>query len=98
VPVWVDKTLQKSVHVDPNYRYNTLSEFVYDLSHPNPKFIKSGPPPLIEKHPIAFWQSVSAVLLILVIWLVATHPTLFDTKNASCKSLETNCTTTLRED
>jgi serine/threonine protein kinase/serine/threonine protein phosphatase PrpC len=74
VPNWIDQTIQKAVHIDPNYRYTTLSEFVYDLSHPNPKFTSGGPPPLIEKNPVAFWQMVAAVLLVMVFLLAGTHP------------------------
>ena len=74
IPVWLDQTIQKAVHIDPNHRYTTLSEFIYDLSHPNPKLVSGRQPPLVEKYPVAFWQTVAAFLLLLVILLAGTHP------------------------
>lgn len=80
VPVWLDYCLRKALHIDPNYRYTALSEFVYDLSHPNPKLMNGVRPPLLEKHPVAFWQAVSAILALIVLLLAATHPLIIDTK------------------
>jgi len=91
VPVWLDKTLQKAVHCDPNHRYTTLSEFIYDLSHPNSKLVSGLQPPLVEKHPLAFWQTIAALLLIVVILLASTHP-LFT--QSTRKSEDTTITTT----
>src|SRR4029078_11238408 len=31
IPAWVDAALRKAVHPDPLQRYESLSEFVYDL-------------------------------------------------------------------
>ncbi|EAR10591.1 bifunctional protein-serine/threonine kinase/phosphatase [Reinekea blandensis] len=74
VPPWLDMTLRKALHIDPAHRYSTLSEFVFDLTHPNPAFTRSGSVPFIEKHPVVFWQSVSAILLFLLLILAGTHP------------------------
>ena len=35
IPIWIDATLRKAVHPDPNMRYASLSEFLFDLRHPN---------------------------------------------------------------
>jgi len=53
-----------------------ISEFIFDLRHPNKAFLSKTRAPLIERHPIIFWQSVSFVLAIAVIALMATHPSL----------------------
>jgi serine/threonine protein kinase len=66
IPAWVDDAIRKAVHPDPNERYGELSEFVFDLSHPNKAFLDRTRPPLIERNPVVFWKSVSFVLLILV--------------------------------
>lgn len=64
VPIWVDRALAKAVHPDPRQRYQDLSEFIYDLYHPNAEFLKSKPAPLLERNPLAFWQWLSAILVI----------------------------------
>jgi serine/threonine protein phosphatase PrpC len=70
IPAWVDDVLRKAVHVDPQQRYEALSEFVHDLRHPSQAFLNRTRPPLIERHPVRFWQAVSAVLAAAVLALV----------------------------
>jgi serine/threonine protein phosphatase PrpC len=74
IPAWVDATIAKAVHPDPLKRYDELSEFVYDLYHPNKEFLSKTRPPLIERNPVVFWKSVSAVLMVIVVvllWMLA---------------------------
>jgi serine/threonine protein kinase len=75
VPLWVDRALAKAVHPDPRQRYQDLSELVYDLYHPNAEFLKSKPTPLLERNPLAFWQWLSAILVLtnLVLFYFATR-------------------------
>jgi serine/threonine protein phosphatase PrpC len=61
---WVDGALRKALHPDPAKRYETLSEFLYDLSHPNPRFLDVSRQPLIERNPLGFWKGLSALLLL----------------------------------
>jgi len=70
IPFWVDQTLKKALIPDPFYRYTLLSEFVYDLRHPNQKFIKQSQPPIFERSPVAFWKSVSVSLSFVIIYLL----------------------------
>ncbi|MFA7355371.1 MAG: bifunctional protein-serine/threonine kinase/phosphatase [Sulfurimonadaceae bacterium] len=67
IPIWVDEALRKAVHVDPNERYEELSEFLYDLRHPNREFLKKSRPPLIERHPVVIWKSISFILLVIIL-------------------------------
>jgi len=69
VPGWIDGVLRKAVHPDPGQRYGELSEFMFDLRHPK---ALAGPSaaPLLQRHPLAFWQATSALLLALVIALL----------------------------
>ncbi|MBY0417187.1 MAG: bifunctional protein-serine/threonine kinase/phosphatase, partial [Pararheinheimera sp.] len=69
LPVWLDLTLEKALHPDPTKRYQALSEFLYDLRHPNAEFQK--PLSLIELHPLWFWQCLSAVQALIILWLIA---------------------------
>jgi hypothetical protein len=34
IPAWINEVLRKALQPDPLKRYETLSEFVYDLRHP----------------------------------------------------------------
>jgi serine/threonine protein phosphatase PrpC len=70
IPAWVDDVLRKAVHPDPLQRYEALSEFVHDLRHPSQAFLSRTRPPLIERHPVRFWKTVSAVLAAVVVVLV----------------------------
>lgn len=71
IPAWIDDAIRKAVEPDPFVRYGELSEFVFDLHHPNQDFLNKTRPPLIERNPVIFWKSVSFVLLLAVIALSA---------------------------
>jgi serine/threonine protein phosphatase PrpC len=73
IPAWIDDAIRKAVEPDPFERYEVLSEFVYDLHHPNNEFLNKTRPPLIERNPVIFWKSVSFVLLMLLMVLGAFH-------------------------
>lgn len=64
VPLWVDGALQRATACDPRERYDTLSEFVYDLGHPNSRFESRAPLPLIERNPVRLWQGIAAAMLV----------------------------------
>jgi len=63
IPIWLDKALEKASNPDPKLRYDLLSEFIHDISAPNDRFMSDIPAPLIERNPVAFWKSVSLVLV-----------------------------------
>ena len=62
IPAWIDAVLQKAVHPDPYKRYEEMSEFVFDLRHPNRSNLNMRPVPLIERNPLLFWKGLSFVL------------------------------------
>jgi serine/threonine protein phosphatase PrpC len=70
IPFWIDGVLRKAVHPVPLRRYETLSEFVYDLRHPNRAFLSGAQPPLAERHPVVFWKSACGVLAVIVFVLL----------------------------
>lgn len=69
IPAWLDGTLRKATHPDPNKRYGELSEFVYDLRHPNNEFMGHDKLPLMERNPLLFWKGLSLLLFVMVIFL-----------------------------
>jgi serine/threonine protein phosphatase PrpC/ribosomal protein L39E len=71
IPVWVDDTLKHALHPNPYKRYQELSEFIYDLSQPSKAFLSKAKAPLLERDPVVFWQSISVIFVITIIWLLA---------------------------
>ena len=78
IPRWVDGALSKALSWEPSQRYHEVSEFVFDLSHPNPRFRESAEGlPLVQRHPVGFWKAVSAILAALcalLLYLLLTRP------------------------
>jgi len=72
IPVWVDKALEKSVTINPDNRFNTLSEFIYALNNADSRLINNDYVPLIKRNPIRVWQVLSAILFIVNISLLYT--------------------------
>jgi serine/threonine protein phosphatase PrpC len=70
IPVWLDGVLARAVQPNPLKRYEALSEFVHDLRHPNTAFLNKTRPALMERHPLAFWKGLCAVLAALVVALL----------------------------
>lgn len=70
IPKWVNATLKKATHPDPTKRYEELSEFLYDLRHPNPKLSVEDYRPLIERDPVSFWKGLSLILFLIIIYLL----------------------------
>ena len=76
VPIWIDGALKKATAITPQFRYDDLSEFLYDLSTPNPKFLSAEEAiPLIQRNPLLFWKGLSAMLLFtnLVLMYLLVH-------------------------
>ena len=65
IPVWVDEAINKAVHPNPYKRYEDLSEFIFDLRHPNKAFLSKSRLPLLERDPVLFWKLLSLCLLII---------------------------------
>ncbi|MDQ6992352.1 MAG: protein kinase [Mariprofundus sp.] len=64
VPIWMDRAIQKALSKEPEKRYESFSEFQYDLSNPNPALMK-GLAPLIERNPVGFWRTMTIMLLLM---------------------------------
>ena len=68
IPAWIDGAIKKAVEIEPTRRYGELSEFVFDLRHPNKTF-ETAPRPLIQQNPLLFWKASSAILFATVVAL-----------------------------
>ncbi len=71
IPIWVDEALKKALEPNPYQRYSELSEFIYDLRHPNSEFVNRTRAPLIERHPVVLWKGISTVLFIIILMLLS---------------------------
>ena len=67
---WINATLKKAVIPDPLRRYEELSEFMYDLRHPNPKLSIEDTRPLLERNSVKFWQDLCAIFMGIIIYLL----------------------------
>ncbi len=67
IPGWIDYAIQKAVAIRPDKRYIEVSEFIYELTHPNKQYLQRKKPPLIERNPVRFWQGISLILLIVIV-------------------------------
>lgn len=70
LPAWLDEVLRKALHPQPAKRHEALSAFVHELRHPPAHARRSGRA-LIERHPVRFWKTTSAVLGLTVLLLLA---------------------------
>lgn len=64
IPVWIDDTLKRALQPNPEKRFSSLSEFTFHLRQPSPAFLNRVTAPLIERHPLKFWQGLSLFLVI----------------------------------
>ncbi|MFA5371977.1 MAG: bifunctional protein-serine/threonine kinase/phosphatase [Sideroxydans sp.] len=69
IPAWIDDVIRKAVHPNPYKRYEELSEFLYDLRHPNKVFLNKTRAPLLERNPVLFWKGVSFILAVIIVIL-----------------------------
>jgi hypothetical protein len=70
VAFWIDQTLKKALEVNPLKRYEEISEFVYDLTHPNPKYIRMSRVPFYERSSIVFWKVLAVVQTLVIFYLI----------------------------
>ena len=77
VPAWIDGALKKATAITPQLRHDELSEFLYDLYHPNASFMRTEDTiPLLQRNPLRFWQGLSTILTLIVVvllYLIATE-------------------------
>lgn len=67
IPIWIEESIKKALAIDPNNRYEELSEFIYDLRHPNREFLNKNRPPFYERNPLLFYKGISFILFLLLL-------------------------------
>jgi serine/threonine protein kinase len=67
LPGWVDYAITQALQIQPEKRYQEVSEFVYDLQNPNNRYLNKAKPPILERNPVLFWQVISAALLAVIV-------------------------------
>ncbi|MCL1125076.1 bifunctional protein-serine/threonine kinase/phosphatase [Shewanella surugensis] len=68
IPLWIDLVIRKACHPDIEQRYQAMSEFIADLSTPNPALVdKHYFAALIEDDPLRLWRILTFILLLLLI-------------------------------
>jgi serine/threonine protein phosphatase PrpC/ribosomal protein L39E len=70
LPAWIDGALRRAVHPDPSKRYESLSEYTFDLRYPNAKYLNASATPLIERNPLLFWKALAAILACIILLLL----------------------------
>ena len=70
IPVWLDGAIRKACSVNPQNRYEALSEFEYDLTHPNDKFLLTEPLAKVANRSLTAWKLTAVALLALVVALL----------------------------
>ena len=63
LPLWMDGALEKAVKLEGKYRYDTFSEFLFDLKKPNERFMNRSVP-LIDKDPNMMWKILALVMFL----------------------------------
>jgi serine/threonine protein phosphatase PrpC len=71
IPAWIDGAVRRAVHPDPYQRYESLSEYTFDLRHPNTKYLNPSGTPLTERNPLLFWKSTTIILACTIVALLA---------------------------
>ena len=66
----MDDALRRAVHPDPAKRQEAISEFIADLRRPNPHYLPDRKRPLIERDPLLFWQTLSLILALVIVFLL----------------------------
>jgi hypothetical protein len=59
--------------MNPDARYEDMSEFVADLDRPSDAFSPRAFMPLTERNPLLFWKILCLVLFLIIVWLLATR-------------------------
>lgn len=72
LPQWLDLTLRKSLQPNPLFRYDAFSEFLMDLSQPNPTLVSAAnKQPLIKRNPLLVYKGLCVIQLVIILYLLS---------------------------
>jgi serine/threonine protein phosphatase PrpC len=64
IPLWVDCALKKGLRFHEERRHGDVAEFVYELQHPNPRYLEYHQQPLMARDPLKAWKILSGILAV----------------------------------
>ncbi|MDP6968376.1 MAG: bifunctional protein-serine/threonine kinase/phosphatase [Gammaproteobacteria bacterium] len=67
LPPWLDGCFRRALNPEVRFRYQAISEFWYDFTHPNADLTTPSWRPLLESHPVRGWQLISTLLLLILV-------------------------------
>jgi serine/threonine protein kinase len=70
-PIWIEEALKKALEPDPENRYEVITEFIYDLRHPNQAFLNKRRPPFLERNPLLLWKGISFILTVIIVVMLS---------------------------
>jgi serine/threonine protein phosphatase PrpC len=72
LPAWVQAVLERAIAIDPTERFSDMSEFALEMEAGPTRVatVVRRPQTLIERAPVRFWQGVSALLALTLLWLL----------------------------
>jgi len=73
VPAWMDAAIARACAIDPARRYAELSEFTFDLAHPNPA-LTAEVQPLLKRGTVRHWRAATLILAALLALSILTRP------------------------
>lgn len=62
VPHWIDGALKKALRYQGERRHADIDEFVFELQHPNPKYLEYQHRPILERDPLKAWKIIAGIL------------------------------------
>jgi len=65
IPIWFDRALEKGVQINTEKRYQTMQQFITDLTNPNPDFLHNVPETQQAKSKMLFWAILSGFWLFM---------------------------------
>jgi protein phosphatase len=74
IPLWFDRALEKGVTLQLPNRYRSLSEFVSDITQPNPDFLHDDPA-IENSKGLMFWQVMSVFWILMLLIVVVLFST-----------------------
>ncbi|AKM08899.1 hypothetical protein AB433_01170 [Croceicoccus naphthovorans] len=75
VPAWMDAAIARACAIDPTHRYTELSEFTYDLAHPN-RALVTDTRTLMERGTANDWRTIAMLLAVALVLAILTRPDL----------------------
>jgi serine/threonine protein phosphatase PrpC len=71
IPLWFDRALEKGVQLDTEKRYETMAQFLHDLTTPNPDFLLDVPESAKKHNSVLFWVILSGTMMLLLIIVIS---------------------------